>query len=119
MTFDGVPGPAPLEDWFKIGLNGETITIYVNPPGGEAWSVEINWSDIERVCYETTGFMYSDDIYLFVKGRKESYRIPVDADGGMKLWLDIIDRKLFDAELAITVATADEGTVNCWPPVEE
>ena len=108
-----------MEDWYKVYLNGETITIDVRPPGGEAWSVEINWSDIERICYKTADFLESDEIYLFVKGREESYLIPIEADGGTNLWFDIIERKLFDAELAIAAAVADEGAVNCWPPIEK
>ena len=118
MTSEDNSDPEALENWFKVSSNDEAILIDVSPPGRDGWSAVIKWSEIERVCYETTDILYSNDIFLFVKGRKESYRIPIDADGGMDLWNGIIDRKLFYAELAITFATADIGAVYCWPPTE-
>ena len=118
MMSEDQPDPKRLENWFKVSSNDETILIDATPPGRDKWSAEIKWSEIERVCYGTTDFLYSDEIFLFVKGRKESYHIPIDADGGIDLWNGIIDRKLFDAELAIKVATADIGRVYCWPPIE-
>ncbi len=36
------------------------------------------------------------------------------ADGGGDLWGEIINRGLFDAELAIKLATGLEG-LHCWP----
>lgn len=109
---------APLEDWFKVSFDEGKIALDVRPPGRQRWSAEINWSDIERICYETTDPMYPDDIYIFVKGREESYSIPTEAYGGMSLWFEIIDRKLFDAELAIAVATTAIASLHCWPPIE-
>jgi hypothetical protein len=50
-------------------------------------------------------------LYIFIKDRKESYLIPTEANSGLELWGEIIDRDFFDAELAIKIATESEGYI--------
>ena len=61
--------------------------------------------------------MFSDDLYFFTKLRPESYVIPLEAKGADNLWSLIIEKKLFDAEMAIKAVTSGEG-IYCWPPAE-
>ncbi|MCC6190870.1 MAG: hypothetical protein IT318_17750, partial [Anaerolineales bacterium] len=49
--------------------------------------------------------------------RPESYAIPMQAGGGPELLQALIERGLFDAELAIQAAAASQGLF-CWPPPE-
>ena len=103
-----------LENWFSVHWDEEYIYRAVSPPGEEAWNDSFKWADIERICFEATDYMYSDDIYIFTTERPESYVIPIEAKGGSALWDLILSKKLFDAELAIKAATSTEGTY-CWP----
>ena len=59
-------------------------------------------------------YFETDELYIFTNKREESYLIPLEADGGLELWDEIIQRELFDAELAIKLATGSEG-LQCWP----
>jgi hypothetical protein len=63
------------------------------------------------------GLQASDGIYVFTSLRPESYVIPVEASGGLEFWNEIVRRRLFDAGLAVKVASLSEGLV-CWPPDE-
>ncbi len=62
-------------------------------------------------------FLEPDSLYVFVRQRPESYAIPMEAEGGLELFDELIRRKLFDAELAIRAAMATEGLF-CWPEGE-
>ncbi len=55
----------------------------------------------------------NDEIYIFTDKREESYLIPKMVDGGVDLWGEILNRELFDAYLAIKLATSLEG-LHCW-----
>jgi len=103
-----------LENWFSVSWDEEWIYRSVFPPGKEPWSDKFRWSDIERVCFEATDPLYSDDIYFFTKDRPESYVVPTEATGGVELWNLVLDRGLFDSELAIEAATSISGMF-CWP----
>ena len=89
--------------------------IRIDIPEREVINDSIRWDDIVRICFKTGDFLSSDEILIFVKSREESYLIPTEADGGSSLWGEIIQRKLFDAELAIKAATAGEDEIFCWP----
>jgi hypothetical protein len=108
----------PLEEWFHVTFDNELIYIHIHAPGQNEIKDSIKWADIIRVCFKTGDFMSPDEIYIFVKDRPESYLIPTEADGGADLWGEIINRKLFDAELAIKAATAPEDSLFCWPEIE-
>jgi hypothetical protein len=70
------------------------------------------------VCFKAEEFLVSDGIYIFIEGRPQSYAIPLEARGGQELWSELIERGLFDAELAIQAATSTGGLF-CWPPVDQ
>lgn len=105
-----------LENWFQVNWDDEYIYLNVSPPGKETWDDKFRWIDIEQICFEATDYMYSDDMYFFTTHRAESYVIPTEAKGGDDLWKLIIDKKLFDAELAIKAMTSSEGMF-CWPAI--
>ena len=105
----------PLDEWFFVQFDDIEFTMEGHPPGGEAWKVSINWADIIRICFKPGDLFDQDEIYIFTKHRPESYVIPTEASGALKLWSEIIQRELFDAQLAIEAATKGEG-LYCWPP---
>ena len=57
--------------------------------------------------------MGSYEILIFVEGQEASYLMPVEADGGFELWDEIISRELFDAEMAIKLATSFDEEFQC------
>jgi hypothetical protein len=107
-----------VSEWFTVEFDDTTIRMSADPPGSEAWTQELRWDVIKRICFKAEGFLASDGIYIFTSERPESYVIPVEATGGQELWGKIISRGLFDADLAIQAATSEEGLF-CWPPIEE
>ncbi len=118
LTGSGSRLDQPLDNWFAVKCGEEVIRIDASPPGGESWHQELRWVDIERVCFKAEGLDVSDGLYIFTKIRPESYVIPLDAKGGDRLWAELIDKELFDADLAIEAASATEG-IFCWPPMDE
>ncbi|MBC8504397.1 MAG: hypothetical protein ISR58_04555 [Anaerolineales bacterium] len=104
----------PLEDWFKVSFDDSEINLDVHPAEQDIRKTQIPWADIIRVCFKPGDFLSSDEIYIFTNQRPESYLIPTEAFGGFELWAEIINRGLFDAELAIDVVSKSEG-VFCWP----
>ncbi|MFX0107427.1 MAG: hypothetical protein ACFE7R_04020 [Candidatus Hodarchaeota archaeon] len=108
-----------LDTWFHVMFDDESIDIHIHPPNGEESRARLKWSEIVRVCFKPADFLGSDEILIFTKGRETSYLIPVEADGGLALWNDIISRNLFDAELAIKIAMSTDDEYHCWPIIEE
>ncbi len=106
-----------LADWYNVSFDDTCVCRDVRPPGGEAWKDQFEWKDVIRVCFQAGDLYSSDEIYIFVKNREESYLIPTEANGGSELWGAIIDRGLFDAELAIKIASDTEGELYCWPEI--
>ncbi len=104
----------PLEDWFEVTFDDSTIYLDVHPPEKESWSTQIPWVEITRICFKPGDFLFTDEIYIFTDHRPESYLIPTEASGGFELWMEVIRRGFFDADLAIKAASADEG-IFCWP----
>jgi hypothetical protein len=109
--------PLALDQWYSIEWSADTIVRRVSPPGKSPWTDALNWTDIERICFEVKDDFTSDCVYIFTRGREESYAIPTEARGGPELWNEIIRRGLFDAKLAITAA-ASGGGVFCWPETD-
>jgi hypothetical protein len=103
-------------EWFVVTYDRESVHLRVSPSPATAWEVTFRFDEIVRVCFEAEGLYGSDRIYIFVRGRDESYVIPTEAVGGSALWGELIERHLFDAKLAITAATTEEGLF-CWPLV--
>ena len=106
-----------LENWYHVKFDETTVYRKVHPPGREEWSDQLEWVDIIRICFKPGDVFTPDEIYIFTNKRPESYLIPIEADGGLELWHEIIHRNLFPAKLAIKVATLTEG-VFCWPEEE-
>jgi len=100
--------------WYHVSFDENTVFLDVNPPGGEGWKDQFQWNDIIRVCFQIGDLWVSDELYIFTYKRLESYVIPTEANGGPEFWGEIIRRDLFDAELAIKIASATEG-LYCWP----
>lgn len=95
----------PLREWYSVRFDASAIALQVNPPNGVAWEETIEWERIIRVCFKTGDWSESDAIYIFTDERPESYVIPTEAEDGQALWCKILERKLFDAEIAIEAST--------------
>ena len=104
----------PLSEWFEVRFDAREIHLMVKPPGQDAWQQTFPWKSITRICFKPEGMELSDGIYLFTSERPESYVVPADAKGGGELWLEILDRGLFDPTMAIDAAASTEG-IFCWP----
>ncbi|MFX0071187.1 MAG: hypothetical protein ACFFAO_08865 [Candidatus Hermodarchaeota archaeon] len=103
-----------LDTWYFVSFDNEYIYRKVDPPGREGWNDKLRWQDIIRVCFQPGEFLEPDELYIFTNEREESYLIPLEADGAQKLWGEIVERNLFDAELAIKIMSMTEGLF-CWP----
>ncbi len=104
----------PLDQWYEVKVDDEGVYISAEPHGRKPWSQQFRWDEVERVCFKAEGVDLSDGIYVFTSRRPESFVIPTEAKGGLEFWSEIIDRELFDAELAIEAASASSG-IFCWP----
>ena len=103
-----------LDTWYHVSFDEEYVYRNVDPPDGERWKDKLRWEDIIRICYHPGGFLETDELYIFTNEREESYLIPLEADGVQELWGKILERNLFDAEMAIKLATMSDG-LYCWP----
>ncbi len=103
-----------LSEWFHVRFDEHGIYWQVEPPGKQSWTDQVAWDHIECVCFKATDIFESDEILLFTDIRPESYVIPTEADGGETILSELIDRKLYDAELAILAAGLTEGML-CHP----
>jgi hypothetical protein len=108
-----------LNTWFHVKFDEEFIDIHIHPPGGEEQRSRIGWDSIVRVCFKPADFLGTDEILIFVEGQEVSYLIPMEADGGLALWSQILDSELFDAKLAIELSTSSDDEYHCWPSLEE
>ena len=108
-------GAGDISQWYVVNFDETEIVRDVSPPGRAGFKDQLEWSAIERVMFEATDFIESDVIYLFSRHRPESYEIPMDAQGADRLWYEILDRKLFDEDLAIEAAFSNGGLF-VWPP---
>jgi len=103
-----------LDTWYHVSFDEEYVYRNVDPPDGERWNDKLRWEDIIRICYHPVGFLETDELYIFTNEREESYLIPLEADGTQELWGKILERNLFDAKMAIKLATMSDG-LYCWP----
>jgi len=102
--------------WFEVSYDAEKITISRRKLFILNSVTEISWSRIIRICFLAGDHIKFDEVYIFTDERPESYVIPLDSYGGLQLWGEIIERGLFDAELAINAASASSDELLCWPP---
>lgn len=107
--------PGPVSDWFSVSFDAERVYLEAAPPGRTPWKQDFAWADVVRVCLKTEDLTLSDGLYIFTRTRPESYVIPAEARGGAEFFSALMNRGLFDAELAIRAATTS-GKVFCWPP---
>ena len=107
-----------LSNWYHVRFDETSVYRDVQPEGKEPWEDQFEWKDVIRVCYQLGDLYVPDELYIFTNKRSESYLIPIEADGGLELWNEIIHRKLFPAALAIKVATTLDG-LYCWPEDDE
>ncbi len=105
--------PRPLNEWFRADFDESGIYLKVDPPGRESWANTIKWERIIRICFKSGDIFSSDELYIFTDERPESWLIPTEAFGGIELWNEIIERRLFDAETAIKAATATNELFCC------
>ena len=105
----------PVSNWYNVSFDDDAIYISTKVAGREDVNISIRWIDISKICFQTGSAFTSDEALIFIKDRRESYIIPSEANGASDLWGEIIERKLFDAELAIKAASAQEGELFCWP----
>ena len=117
MALDSAVDPEDVSQWFRVWLDETHVYRSARPPGREAWNDHFVWAEVIRVCLQVEPFPTSNGIYVYTRARPESYVIPVEAEGGVELLKQLIQRKLFDAALAIEAASATEGLF-CWPPEE-
>ncbi len=109
-------------NWYKINFDDEYIYLDVNPPPyrdwkkgfkkvyQEPWKSQIKWSDIGEVSFVAEDFDESDMIVLAYKDTdKDGEVIPTEAQGGSELWIEIINRGLFDDELAMEAMFSTSG----------
>jgi len=106
---------AALDKWYHVTFDEASIYRDVKPPGKTGYNDQLDWSDIIRVGFQSSGVNFSDDLYIFTSERPESYLIPLDANGGDALWHEIIQRGYFDRKLAIEIAATAYGFAY-WPP---
>lgn len=104
----------PLGEWFRVRFDEAAISLHVCPPNRSAWEAQIRWERIKRVCFKAGALESPDEIYIFTDERPESYLIPIEANGGDRLWDEIIRKHLFDAEVAIE-AMSSLNKLFCCP----
>jgi hypothetical protein len=108
-----------LRDWFHVQLSDHGIKVRKLLPPQIQQEYEIEWKSLIRVVLKTAeDFLDNDELYLFTDERPESFVIPMEADGALELMNQLIDRKLFDAELAIQAASS-AGGLFVWPPLNK
>jgi len=103
-----------LENWYFVRYDKEYIYRKVEAPGKEPWSDSFKWDDIIRICFNATYCLCPDEYLFFTSERPESYLIPSEANGAFELWNAVLEKELFDSELAIKAATSVNGLF-CWP----
>lgn len=115
----------PLSDnisWYKVYFDDNHIYRDVIPPdyrswrkgwkkiSQEPWKDKISWVDIDQIFFVATDLYDSDEILFQMRDNDKHFlSIPVEAIGGNELWLEILNRKLFDEKLALEAMTSTGG----------
>ncbi len=105
----------PVSEWFRVEFDQDVVRLSAEPVAHEPWSRQFRWADVERICFKVEDMTISDGIYVFTKRNAQSFAIPIEARGGQELWEEILNRGLFDVDLATEAASSNEG-IFCWPP---
>ena len=87
-----------LSSWYHVTFDDKSIYRDVKPPNSESWNDRLYWKDIVRVCFNPeTEYFETDELYIFTSKREESYLIPIEADGGVELWNELIEKKFYSS----------------------
>ena len=105
--------------WLEVDYDADTITISRRKFFLLRSVTTISWSRIIRICFLAGDHIKFDEVYIFTDERPESYVVPLDSSGGLQLWGEIIEKGLFDAELAVKAASAFSDELLCWPTENE
>jgi hypothetical protein len=109
----------PLEEWYFVTFDEETVFVKASPPGRSAWEQSFPWASITRVCFKDEGMYASDGIYVFTSLRPESFVIPTEAKGGDEFFGKLVEKNLFPSDLMLKVATSTDGGFYCWPTIKD
>jgi hypothetical protein len=105
----------PLSTWYFIRCDTEQLTLDVRT--ATPWRAEIRWDRIERICLVPGDLWSSDELIVFVKGRENSYVIPLEANGGAEL-ISALPESVCPYDLRIAFATGAAGQQFWWPPLQ-
>lgn len=103
----------PISSWFKVSFDDSLVHIFVSPPFESCWERSFTWCSITKVCYQFENFGISDGIYIFTGASKDSFVIPVEANGGGRFLKEIFDRGLFCEEKFIEFSQGGVGQRIC------
>ena len=106
-------------DWYRIECDEAGFRRDVRPPGSEPWTADIAWRQVIRVCFEVGGMLDPATFHVFTEGREASYRIPSEAEGASAFVGALHEHERFPAELYFEAIRQDDGSVTCYPPMEE
>ncbi|MFB2538790.1 MULTISPECIES: hypothetical protein [unclassified Acinetobacter] len=106
---------ADIPTWFFIQFDEKFIYVQANPPYKQAWSYQILWQDIIRVCFKDNGLTKSDCLYVWVSGQEQAYMIPTDAKGGAEFFIALNQRSFFPDDLMKQAAGSTDGGLYCYP----
>jgi hypothetical protein len=109
----------PVRKWFFVSFDDVSISLRVETES--PWQAQLGFSDVERICIkmEPDAFLgVSNGLYIWVKGRENSYAIPLDADGSPALIKELTRRGQLPAELVVQAMGSTSGTF-CWPPITQ
>jgi hypothetical protein len=104
-------------DWYQVRCDADGFELDVSPPNLDPWTARVEWSQVERVCFEMGEFLASDTFYVFIKGREASYSIPSEALGASDLAGKLALHGLFPAEILLEAMGGEEGAIICFPAI--
>jgi hypothetical protein len=108
----------PVRHWFFVSFDDQSIDLRVESE--HPWRATLRFDEIHRVCIKMEPGSWlgvSHGLYIWVRGRENSYAIPMDADASPALLKELTRRGLIPAELVIQAMGSSEG-VFCWPSEE-
>ncbi len=119
--------PTDNIDWYQVTFDEAYIYRDVTPPPyrewrklfkkvtPKPWNDRIKWSDINQICFQALGLYDSDLILIHIHDETGYYSIPMEAMGGLELWTEILERKLFDEQLAVQAMGSINNEIFCTP----
>jgi hypothetical protein len=105
-----------LREWFHVTFDEDEVHLDVRAQNG--WQATFRFDEMVRVCIKMEADAWlgvSHGIYVWIRGRENSYAIPFDATGGDTLLQELVRRNVIPAELVIKAMGSVSG-VFCHPP---